>query len=531
MRRLISQAAIVVGLLVTVFAGAASALNPQSPEVRELIEKGLDRLSRPAEDERLGARCLTAIAMLKAGRGDSPRVQEALAACELGTEEILKEDVYSHGLAVIFLCEANAQDKKDLVRRYLAALKQRQKPHGGWGYDYQSTGDTSQTQYMALAMWEAHNRGYPVDADSAKGLLDWLVATQGPDGEWGYQGIVRTTSQPVSQTRVTCTMGAAALGSLMIGSDLFGKLQVTTLSEDSNSLALPRGVRRAAEDRGGRRRTLPSRGVNWREVSLASGAGETWMRENFVLPAKRYGCYYLYALERYQSFREFRDGAADPSPDWYERGFEYLRANQKAPGEWDRECGVEPDTAFAVLFLLRSTQKSLKRSLGEGALVSGRGLPRKLAGARLSRGRVVAEVDEVEITDFLSLVSEGEAARLDALADGPAGLLGGVDNLSEDDARRLQQLLRGGEPDARIVAARALGASGKLDHAPDMLYALTDPDPRVVIAARDGLRRISRRPRGFDLRDSFDDDDRWAALERWKRWYLGVRPGAVLELE
>ncbi len=519
----------------------AVAVMPTSHEVRQLIAKGVERLKQPIADTRLGAKCVVAIALIKAGEKDHPHISDALAACRAEAEAILQVDVYSHGLAIIFLSEMG---RRDLLRTYVQALVERQKPHGGWGYNQKESGDTSQTQYMALGLWEAHNRGITVDRAAAQGLIDWLVATQSPAGAWGYQGRLPESSGRREQVKISRTMGAAALGSLMIAADVFGMLQsgATSVTGSGGSslepvvrAPLPSGVQRASEVKmsGGPRKLSPD-GVDWKKAFVALRDGDRWMAEQTQEVPINYPFYYLYAQERYESFKEFREGVTPSEPDWYAKGYEYLKSHQTKPGVWNIGCGEGPDTAFAVLFLLRSTQKSIRRKIGEGALVSGRGLPKQLAGARLRRGRVVAEVEETEIGDFLALVGKGESDRLDALADDPSALLIGSkegEALTEDSLRQLRQLLRGGEPDARVVAASLLGAVGQLDSTPDLLFALTDPDPRVVREARDALRRISRRPRGFGLPDDFNDNQRYAALERWKRWYLGIRPNAILQLE
>ena len=56
------------------------------------------------------------------------------------------------------------------------------------------------------------------------------------------------------------------------------------------------------------------------------------------------------------------------------------------------------------------------------------------------------------------------------------------------------------------------------------VYALTDPDPTVMLAARNALRRLSRRPQGFGLSSQPSETDRRVAIEAWKKWYLAVRP-------
>ena len=116
---------------------------------------------------------------------------------------------------------------------------------------------------------------------------------------------------------------------------------------------------------------------------------------------------------------------------------------------------------------------------------------------------------------------------LDDLARDPSQLV--VEQVDEKSARRLQQLVRGGEPEVRLLAVRALGRTGNLDYVPSLLYALTDPDRRVVLEARDGLRFISRNFDGFGPPDDFTEQQRFEAIEAWKKWYLSIRPTAVLE--
>ena len=84
-------------------------------------------------------------------------------------------------------------------------------------------------------------------------------------------------------------------------------------------------------------------------------------------------------------------------------------------------------------------------------------------------------------------------------------------------------------PDARLLAVRALGRTGNLDYVPTLLYALTDPDRRVVLEARNELRFISRNFDGIGPPDDFTDEQRFEAIDAWKKWYKSIRPAAVLE--
>lgn len=511
---------------------SAEALLTTSPRVKELVEKGADTLETIDLRVELGAACLVGLALHKAGRPDHPRIEEAVAACRkqvADAADVSKLDTYSHGLAIIFLAETRGQRERNLLGQYLTALAARQQPEGGWGYQLAGRGDTSQTQYVSLALWESFRIGVRPDAKLSRGMIDWLTGTQDPSGAWGYQGIYPQTEGRVDQEEVSDTMAAAGMASLMIGADLHGLLSSADLAEeeDLTAVELPPSVRRVGDEQR-EAAPLPKEGVDWTRVRQSLDLGDEYLADRPVEPPNSYACYYLYALERYHAFREVRQGDLNPEPKWYEDGVTWLEGAQKRPGVWNSSCGEACDTAFAVLFLIRSTQKSLQKGIGEGALVSGRGLPKNLSGARLRGGQVVVDIDPVGVADFFALMEAGQADRLDALAGDPTALV--VGDMTADDAERVEQVLRTGEPSARLVAARALGRIARLDSAPALLYGLTDPDRRVALASRDALRAVARRPDGFGMPDDFNDDQRYAALEQWKRWYLALRPEAILDL-
>jgi hypothetical protein len=74
-----------------------------------------------------------------------------------------------------------------------------------------------------------------------------------------------------------------------------------------------------------------------------------------------------------------------------------------------------------------------------------------------------------------------------------------------------------------------MGKKRNLDHVPLLIHALNDKSSEVVRAARDSLRRISRKFRGFGMPDEPDDLERHTAIRKWQAWYLAIRPDAVLE--
>jgi hypothetical protein len=270
--------------------------------------------------------------------------------------------------------------------------------------------------------------------------------------------------------------------------------------------------------------TLAAGDVDRNRLVEAVRRGNAWFDKNFVITEPVYQCYYLYSLERYKSFEEFLSGNYVDEPEWYQRGYEWLKQNQAKNGSWSDSCGTPCATAFAALFLLRSTQKTIAASLGEGTLVGGRGLPRDLSKVRLRGGKLVVAEKPTELDQLLEMLDETDADALDALADQPAALT--VADAGPEQARRLQQVARSGPPEARLLAVRALARLRDMDYAPTLIFALTDPDKRVVREARDGLRSVSRLFEGFGPPDNFNDRQQEEAVERWKKWYATVRPEA-----
>ncbi len=520
------MAALVAGLL---YGSSARAVTPDSPEVRKLVTAGLSYLEQN-EEHRLGGKCLIALAFLKSEKPDHPRIGEALQACREQMQANPPDnalDVYSNGLAIIFLSELSSQAHSREIRWYLDRMKARQKDHGGWGYNESSTGDTSQTQYAALCYWEAHRRGFSVDGASVEKLADWLMRTQGPDGCWGYQGNVSTTGQPVAQTETNCSMLAAGLGSAYICAELFGTKPPARSSQAASSEvdSIPAALQRVDPDEARMKKLRPQR-ISVPQLLATMDRAHAWMQKNYQIDIgpKRY--YYLYGLERYKSFQEQFEGRSENEPKWYNDGYRFLAKDQQPNGSWSGYCGAECDTAFSILFLLRSTQKSLRAKLGEGTLLSGRGLPAKLSLAKVRNGQLIVEQVTTKIDELLSMLEDGDEGMLDDLAREPGQLI--VDTVDKQSARRLQQLVRGGEPEVRLLAVRALSRTGDLDYVPSLLYALTDPDRRIVLEARNGLRFISRNFNGYGPPDEFTEKQRFEAVDAWKKWYQSLRPDAAL---
>ena len=94
----------------------------------------------------------------------------------------------------------------------------------------------------------------------------------------------------------------------------------------------------------------------------------------------------------------------------------------------------------------------------------------------------------------------------------------------QEQIGRLMRIAVESPPEARIRAIEMLARSGELNVAPALITALGEDDPRVVLAARDGLRRISRKFRGFGLSDQPTKAEAALAAQKWRTWYRSVSP-------
>jgi hypothetical protein len=527
--RLLRRVLLAVGSLLT-SAGTLLAVTPESPEVRELVDKGLEYLEKH-NDSRLGGKCLVALAFLKNGVSNNhPRVQEALKACEQKQAgDIRQDDVYSNGLAIIFLAELDPGKHRELLKRYADVMEARQKPHGGWGYEGSSTGDTSQTQYAVLSYWQLMQAGQKPSVKSVEDAANWLLRTQDPNGGWGYQGEDPGTFELKPQTRVSLSMVSAGLGSMLMCANVLGTIdpgQALDAPEQQIAESLPSALRVAEGPQVQKIRTLSGGNLDRSRVLKAISNGQKKFNASFgEFTQAEYPFYVLYSIERYKSFEEYLSGNTEEVPDWYQQGFKFIKEKQAQDGSWTSPSEAPSATAFAILFLVRSTQKSIKSHLGTGTLVGGRGLSANLARMKLKQGRLVTERTPTDVDKLLAMVEDSGGASLDALLSDTATL--DVENIGPDEIRRLEELLKTGSPEARLLAVEGLGKLRDLDHVPSLLYALTDPDKRVVRAARDGLKYVSRRFDGYGPPDNYTETERYDALEKWKNWYRRLRPNAL----
>jgi hypothetical protein len=510
-------------------------LTADSPEVKRAIARGISYLEKPGTpDPRTGALALVALVELKNG-ADAKHVQVVAAVDNIrgvvraagGDPNKVTLSIYDLGLSIILLCEVDPGHNSSDIDFLLKSLTAKQKPHGGWGYPERETGDTSMTQYAVLASWEAAQVGFAVPQDSIEAVTTWIIKTQDPSGGFGYQGNVSKGAGLVAQSEIKNSMTAAGAGIAYICADLLGMNDATKKKKQQGDLpaALKEVTQQAAQK-------AAKTQIDPRQLQQTQVRANRWLRANYKIDPPGFTHYYLYALERYSSFRELAEGEMESEQKWYSDAAHFLVKSQAADGSWASQAGKVPDTAFGCLFLLRSTKKSIEkaRSYGSGWMVGGKGLPRDTESVRVRQGNVVATPTLQAADQLLAAVDNPEEAGLAEKMESLAALSAAdAQGLLSRHAQKLRRLAEGTTPEARRAAVSVLARGNDLDNVPTLIFAMRDSDPAVVREAWDALRRISRQ---FDLPPaplSPRDEQRKQAIETFKAWYLAIRPDADLE--
>jgi hypothetical protein len=480
---------------------------------------GVQYLRGRAAAQGAGESALIALAMIKA---EVPPTDPSLAACiarvrgrftssAYEPERKNGQGPYEAGASAMALANLDPVANRSALAMIVAYLTANQNGNGSWDYTGRTHGDTSITQYAVLGLWEAENAGVDVSPAVWDRIASWLLSTQLGDGSWTYH-------KDESQYGSTVSMTAAAVGSLLICERQLERFRQDRRS--TSALLTPLATDADTDFK-------PS--VSFKDMDGAINRGTSWISANFTTQPPRAGpspYYMLYGIERIGALA---DRQTIGRLDWFEKGRAYIRSTQRPDGSWDSHHGPEMNSVWAVLFLTKSTAKTLRRiniqRLGAGTLLGGRGLPKDLTSMTVAGGRVVSRPMNGAVEGMLAVLEDPRAEQADAAV---AGLVERYYREGPDVLRpykaRFRKMLSDRDPGVRRVAAWALAHTGDMDIVPQLINTLMDPQEEVVDAARLGLQMISRKIEGLGPPSPSTPEQRKTAAERWREWFNAIRP-------
>ena len=502
------------------FAAAGAARGDNDPAVA----RGVQFLRARAKGLQVGETALVALALLKA---DLPPSDPAVASCIAVLRARFVSGAYvpdrrgghdSYEAAVVAMALSNlsAESRRaemDAIAQYLVG---KQKANGSWDYDARANGDTSISQYAVLGLWEAEAGGGNVPPVVWDRAAQWFLSSQGGSGAWCYH--------PDEHGADTLSMTAAGVGSLLICQRQLARARRGP-EGGTTQLLSPVGVE------GDRARAKYNPTTPTATLNQAVQRGLGWLGSNFttngtnaVVGQTPY--YALYGIERIGALA---DRQTLGRIDWFDQGRQMIHATQRGDGAWDATHGDIVNTAWAILFLTKSTAKTIKRieikSLGAGTLMGGRGLPKDLSNLTVAGGRVVSRPMNGAVEGMLAVLEDPRAVDADSAlsglvaryrAEGPSALRPHKD--------RYRKMLSDRDPGVRKVAAWSLARTTDLDVVPSLIGALTDFDEGVVTVAREGLQLLSRKIVGLGPASPSSPEQRRDAAKRWGDWYAAIRP-------
>ena len=427
--------------------------------------------------------------------------------------------------------------------------------------------DNSNTQFAILGLWVARRHGIPVDRAVGK-LERYFRATQNADGGWGYQ-------PPRSPS--THTMTCAGLLALAVA---HGTAQEAALrTEAASGKARPDAADKKAID------LAHDAAVQKGLLALSTAIQPPKaVGDKVVIPRglRNHPYYFFWSLERIAVALGLQTIGRK---DWYAWGSDLLVASQGRDGTWEADYGPQVDTCFALLFLRRANLvKDLTAHLRgkikdpvEVALKSG-----GVGGARLvnqapkpgfnvfepppeeaapssekpapatppegtarsadagdEAARLHADLVKAPVTRQEKLLEEYKTSKggqfTEAMARAipdlpPATRTKARDALAERLMRMttatLREKLRDADAEVRYAAARACASKEDYVNFPNLITMLSDPEPRVVKAARAALRHLAD-GQDFGPGPEAGPKDRAGAVEQWQKWWKENGPAKL----
>ncbi|TWU01342.1 hypothetical protein [Neorhodopirellula pilleata] len=531
----------------------ASAYTSKDPEVVAMIDDGTDYLAKNFKDTLykldvpfsggFGEHALVAYASMKLKHDPAlPVVQQGIRSAQAFIQTMGRDPgghesktVYVAAVCTLLFAEVDRAAYLKELKLLEKYFRKSQYGNGAYGYAGERDGDVSQTQYAMLALWTMDRAGLLIDYEGVVRTIKWLLRVQDPSGAWPYQGVDPGKETRIKQPLTKLSMTYAGGSALLIAADI-----LRLWGDEAQKLAtypnLPEAARPLVDGFENLGIKRPDFAVEPILTSIKDA--DTWLAKNKDVKAD-WPYYNIYTVERYESFREIAlKLEKKPNVAWYNEGVSWLRSSKTGKSGWPagiRYSTAPVSTAFAVLFLSRSTQKAIEQSQ-EGTLAGGFGLPGDTTNIRVDGTQIKGETPAAAVTDLLDILEGDGADSLESKSLPEDMKLATEPTARKAQIDRLVRLLRGSSSwQARRVAARLLGQSDEIRVVPALIFALDDPDTTVRTFARDGLRFISRKFEGFGLEIVRGDKQDYGKLRQaqrlWREWYLTMDPGYIFVAE
>lgn len=533
------------------FSNAQRNFAPESPEVRQIVDKAIAFLTKKNSGGEKGV--LAGLAVAEAGKRydgtvpkDHPVIKKAIAGILSGVKSgtLLKSRaVYHPCLAMILLCETDDQEYRPQIIKLIKSFEDRQLGNGGFSYLGTKVWDTSQTQYVALAYFVARQHRIPVSIKSARRILEFVIAKQSGNS-WVYSA---------NERKQEISIHAAVSGTAYLLGDLL-KLQPRVKIEQkivegigpdlppsiSVHIAVPPDQGDGASSEAAWGGEGPLVEINKANFKSCKQRANQHFEKAFVLRAKHWSFYYLYAFERYAFFRQQAEGDVGNRAmrSWYDDGVKLFKSIQNKDGSLPK--GPEPaissdiNTAFGIMFLVRSSE-ILSIPPADSNLEGGDGLGKTAGKAlkELKNGRLRAEETSKNLDQLIqNLGDELNNDQLELLSNSIKDAIREYQDQPDKSRGQVRSFLRSLVSDKnyykRLIGVKFLAGEQDLDNAPALIYALGDPDVRVCMEAHNGLRLVSRKIDSITVPESPTLSDFQIAKGRWASWLLKLRPDAEL---
>ncbi|MDB4778205.1 hypothetical protein OAG68_01985 [bacterium] len=522
--------------------------DPYHPEVQAAATRGVEFLAKDLSLD-AGKAILAGIATIEHSKRyeetvplDHPTVLHALEKANGSMERFpTNKSHYAPCLAIILYCSCDAEKYSREINTLLDAIKSRQNQDGGFGYWNQSaTGDTSQTQYVALALWVAKAHGFDVPPEVGRDTLDWLCNMQQDSGSWYYlMNFIGGSYSPGGKLVFTHSIHCSGISTVYLLGDYLQLTPNGRKNQAANQLIgldLPPSVSIYVPPKEGTtRKTGPLISFDRGKLGGVKARANKWLADNWQVDVDNWNYYYLYALERYAFFRETAEGQVKEIPTWYDQGVTYLFRVQNTDGSWGTGEGAQEEeyvnTAFAVMFLVRASEVLVSQG-NDGTVKGNKGFTLDKP-IRFENGTVTSQDAIKGVDDVMAILkSDGADEDLELVAEAMTAAIGEMaanDNKSRNEqVAFLRGMLAHKSFERRKIAVKLLAGIQDIDNAPALIYALGDPEREVRVEAHNGLRLISRKVDSIQLAVNANDADFAALKEQWSNWYLGVNPDGKL---